>query len=224
MNPTDKHNIRFRFQNYSFFEAEAFRGNTDRANRTIDRPNQTYTLNHIFTVSPTVVNEFLASFSFDRVDLVVPNTEGRADRGRYGIDYPYVFPERKEVQDKIPTVDINNFQRIDGGPYPASSYGPIYQISNNTTKTTGAHTLKFGVRWERAGQNDFDQINVAGVPGGTNNQNGRFVFTDGRSDATGLAVANAALGLFSTYAEIGPRAYTPYRSHMFETAPNSVGG
>jgi hypothetical protein len=25
-----------------------------------------------------------------------------------------------------------------------------------------------------------------------------------------------ALGLFSAYAEIGPRAYTPYRSHMFE--------
>jgi len=216
VNPTDKHNIRFRFQNYSFFEAEAFRGNTDRANRTIDRPNQTYTLNHIFTVSPTVVNEFLASFSFDRVDLVVPNVEGRANRGNYGIDYPYVFPDRKEIQDKIPTVDINNFQRIDGGPYPASSYGPIYQISNNTTKTSGAHTFKFGVRWERAGQNDFDQINVAGVPGGTNNQNGRFVFTDGRSDATGLAVANAALGLFSTYAEIGPRAYTPYRSHMFD--------
>ncbi len=216
VNPTEKHNIRFRFQNYGFFEAEAFRGNTDRANRTIDRPNQTYTLNHIYTISPTLVNEFLASFSFDRVDLVVPNTEGRANRSRYGIDYPYVFPERKEIQDKIPTIDINNFQRIDGGPYPASSYGPIYQISNNTTKTSGAHTLKFGVRWERAGQNDFDQINVAGVPGGTNNQNGRFVFTDGRPGGSGLAVANAALGLFSTYAEIGPRAYTPYRSHMLD--------
>ena len=80
----------------------------------------------------------------------------------------------------------------------------------------GNHTLKFGVRWERAGQNDFDQINVAGVPGGTNNQNGRFVFTDGRPGGTGLAVSNAALGLFDSYAEIGPRAYTPYRGEMFE--------
>ena len=41
-------------------------------------------------------------------------------------------------------------------------------------------------------------------------------FTDARAGGSGLAVANAALGLFSTYAEIGPRAYTPYRSQMFE--------
>ena len=214
--PTAKHTFRARIQNFNFFEAEAFRGGTDRANRTIDRPNRTYTLNHIWVINPTTVNEALFSASYDRVYLVVPNTEGRANRSRYGIDYPYIFPDRKEIFDKIPTIDINNFQRIDGGPYPASSSGPIWQVSNTTSKITGNHTLKFGVRWERAGQNDFDQINVAGVPGGTNNQNGRFVFTDGRPGGSGLAVSNAALGLFDSYAEIGPRAYTPYRGEMFE--------
>ncbi|MCY4189105.1 MAG: TonB-dependent receptor, partial [Bryobacterales bacterium] len=108
--------------------------------------------------------------------------------------------------------------RVDGGPYPAFSSGPIYQISNNLTKIVGNHSIKFGGRFERAGQNDFDQINVAGVPGGTNNQNGRFVFDDRRLGApsTGVAVANAGLGLFSTYAEIGQRAYTPYRGIMGE--------
>jgi hypothetical protein len=216
--PTEKHTFRFRLQNYGFFEAEAFRGSTDRAARTIDRPNRTYTLNHIYTVNPTTVNEFLASVSYDQVYLVVPNKEGKANRSRYGIDYPYIFPERKEIFDKIPTIDISNFQRLDGGPYPSKSSGPIYQLSDNMTKIMGSHTLKFGARYERAGQNDFDQINVSGVPGGTNNQNGRFVFDDKRAGAptTGIAVANAAMGLFSTYAEIGPRAYTPYRSNMFE--------
>jgi len=214
--PSEKHTFRARIQNYNFFEAEAFRGGTDRANRTIDRPNRTYTLNHIFTINPTTVNEALFSASYDRVYLVVPNEEGRANRSRYGIDYPYLFPERKEIQDKIPTIRIDNFQTIDGGPYPASSSGPIWQLSNTTTKIMGAHTFKFGARWERAGQNDFDQINVTGVPGGTNNQNGAFEFTDNRQGGTGLAIGNAALGLFSSYAEIGQRAYTPYRSQMFE--------
>ncbi len=216
--PTLNHTFRFRFQNYGFFEAEAFRGGTDRAKRTIDRPNRTYTLNHIYTISPTVVNEFLASVSYDQVFLEVPNEDGLANRSRYGIDYPYIFPERKEIFDKIPTIDITAFQRLDGGPYPAKSSGPIYQLSNNTTLIRGNHSIKFGVRFERAGQNDFDQINVTGVPGGTNNQNGRFVFDDTRSGqpSTGVAVANAAMGLFTTYAEIGPRAYTPYRSNMFE--------
>ena len=217
VNPTDRHNIRFRIQNFNYFEPEAFRGGTDRATRTIDRPNRTYTMNHIWTVSPGLINEFLASVSYDRVYLEVPVTP-RLDRSTYGIDYPYVYPDRKEIPVKIPTIDIQNFQRIDGGPYPASSSGPIYQISNNITKIVGNHSLKFGGRFERAGQNDFDQINVAGVPGGTNNQNGRFIFNDGRLGApsAGLGVANAALGLFTTYAEIGPRAYTPYRSIMGE--------
>ncbi len=216
-NPTQNHNFRFRLQNYGLFEPEAFRGGTDRAVRTIDRPNRTYTLNHIWTASPTLINEFLASVSYDRVFLEVPVTP-RLDRSTYGIDYPYVFDERKEIDIKIPTIAVNSFVTIDGGPYPASSSGPIYQLSNNVTKIVGNHTLKFGGRFERAGQNDFDQINVSGVPGGTNNQNGRFEFTDDRLGApgTGLAIGNAAMGLFTRYAEIGPRAYTPYRSIMGE--------
>ena len=214
-NPTESHNFRFRLQNYNFFEPEAFRTGTDRAVRTIDRPNRTYTLNHIWTVSPTWINELLASVSYDRVYLEVPITP-RLDRSTYGIDYPYIFPERKEIAIKIPTINIANFQQIDGSPYPASSSGPIYQLANNVTHIFSTHTFKFGGRYERAGQNDFDQINVSGVPGGTNNQNGRFVFNDSRPGGAGVAVANAALGLFDTYAEIGQRAYTPYRSQMWE--------
>ena len=216
-NPSENHNFRFRLQNYNYFEPEAFRGGTDRAVRTIDRPNRTYTLNHIWTVGPRLINELLASVSYDTVYLEVPVTS-RLDRGTYGINYPYIYPERKEIPIKIPTINIQNMGRVDGGPYPAFSSGPIYQLSNNITRIVGNHSLKFGGRFERAGQNDFDQINVAGVPGGTNNQNGRFVFDDRRLGAasTGIAVANAALGLFSTYAEIGQRAYTPYRSIMGE--------
>ena len=216
-NLSDKQNLRFRWQNYNYFEPEAFRGGTDRAIRTIDRPNATYTLNYIWTVSPRLINEFLASVSYDTVYLEVPITS-RLDRNTYGINYPYIYPERKEIPIKIPTIQIQNMGRVDGGPYPAFSSGPIYQLSNNITRLIGNHSLKFGGRFERAGQNDFDQINVSGVPGGTNNQNGRFVFNDSRLGApsSGVAVANAALGLFTTYAEIGQRAYTPYRSEMGE--------
>lgn len=211
-NPASNHNFRFRLQNFTFIEFEAFRGGTDRALRSIDRPNRTYTLNYIYTISPTWINEFTANVSYDRVFLEVEETS-RLDRATYGIDYPYIFPERKEIQQKIPTITISDFVQVDGSPYPASSSGPIYQMANNTTWISGQHTIKFGGRFERSGQNDFDQINVSGVPGGTNNQNGRFVFTDSRGGAasSGLAIGNAALGLFTTYAEIGPRSFTPYR-------------
>ena len=57
---------------------------------------------------------------------------------------------------------------------------------------------------------------MSGVPGGTNNQNGRFVFTDARPTVRVSRSANVALGLFDTYAELGTRSYTPYRGNMWE--------
>src|SRR6185295_17901889 len=106
-------------------------------------------------------------------------------RTKYGINYPYVFPG-KEIEDKIPTIAISSFQDADGGPYPSSSQGPIWTFSDNLSWVKGRHSLKAGVFVEYSGEDDFDQINVAGQPGDTNNQNGRFEFTDGRTGGTGI--------------------------------------
>src|SRR5207244_892621 len=79
-----------------------------------------------------------------------------------------------------------------------------------------SHTLKFCALFERGGENDNDEINVQACPTCTNNQNGQFLFSDTRSGGSGVAVANAALGLFDTYSEIGHRAYTIFRANMWE--------
>ncbi len=218
-NPTQNQVFRFRGSNYNFDIRNAFGGGFDFAPSALDRPNQTASLGHTYTLSPTTINDFLVTASVDRVTIAVQTDGGRYLRSRAGINYPYIFSEPKEINDKIPTVVIPNVGTIDGGPYPASSSGPIYNLSDNFTKIAGNHTLKFGALWEKSGQNDFDQINVSGVPGGTNNQNGRFDFNDvrpGGAPGSGTGLANAALGLFSTYAEIGPRSFTPYRGNMIE--------
>jgi hypothetical protein len=218
-NPTQNQVLRFRHANYNWTALDAFRSGFDYAITDWSRPNKTASLGHTWTLSPTMINEFLVAASVDRVFIGVDRTGLRYLRSRSGINYPYIFPERKEIFDKVPTIVIPNLGTIDGGPYPSSSTGPIYQLSNNFTKIHANHTFKTGALFERSGQNDFDQINVSGVPGGTNNQNGRFVFDDvrpGGAPGAGIGMANAAMGLFSTYAEIGPRSFTPYRSHMFE--------
>jgi hypothetical protein len=217
-NPTSNQVVRFRHSRYEWTSVDAFRGGFDFAVTDWSRPNRTASINHVWTLSPTMINEALIAASVDRVYIGLDQTGQRFLRSTRGINYPYIFPEPKEINDKLPTVEIQNWASIDGGPYPAQSTGPIYQFSDNFTRIWRNHQFKFGGYFERSGQNDFDQINVTGVPGGTNNQNGRFVFTDTRPGAptSGLAIANAALGLFSTYAEIGPRSYTPYRGHMFE--------
>ncbi len=96
-----------------------------------------------------MINEFLVSASRDRVEIGVDRTGERYLRSRPGINYPYIFPENKEIYDKVPTIEIPNVGTIDGGPYPSSSAGPIYQISNNFTKIASNHTFKFGGLWER---------------------------------------------------------------------------
>jgi hypothetical protein len=215
--PTEKHQIRWRMQLYHFDDLSAFRTNLDRAPQFIVRPNQTVSLNWVFTVSPTWINEFLATASRDQVQIYVDTAGDRYKRSIYGINYPYIFPNNKEIFDKIPTVNFGSvFTDLDGGPYPSSSAGPIYNFSDNITNVRGNHTLKAGFLWEKSGENDFDQINVNGVPGGTNNQNGRFEFRNTRPGGSGLDVADAALGLFNSYAEIDNRSYTPYRGHMYE--------
>lgn len=216
--PAEKHSIRFRHQNYTYHQVQAFNNGFNLAANDTEMPGKTASLNHIWTVSPTTVNEFLVTASLLRYRIDVQRQGERYSRSKYGISYPYIYPDRKEIPDKIPTINIANFGSVDGSPYPAASSGPVYVFSDSFTKVLHGHTLKFGASYEYSGQNDFDQINVQGVPGGTNNQNGRFVFTDSRAGAptTGVAVANAALGLFDTYAEIGPRSYTPYRGKMFE--------
>jgi carboxypeptidase family protein len=216
--PNEKHSIRWRAQLYHFLELAPFPFDNEPglAPRIFDRPNQTTSLNWVWAISPRWINEMLVAGSRDQVFISVAPTD-LFKRSLYGINYAYIFPDRKEIPDKVPTVDgLSPFSRIDGGPYPSQSTGPIYQISDHMTNIRGSHTLKFGIYFERSGENDFDQINVAGTPGGTNNQNGRFVFSNSTANATGQAIANAALGFFDTYAELGARSFTPYRGHMVE--------
>ena len=50
------------------------------------------------------------------------------------------------------------------------------------------------------------------MPGGANNQNGNFTFTDSGTGATsGASIANLAMGYADSYTEIGPRAFTIWR-------------
>ena len=118
----------------------------------------------------------------------------------------------KEIEEKIPTVNLDTFSSINGGPYPAFSRGPITTFSNATTWVKGRHAFKAGIVVEYSGEDDFDQINVNSIPGGTNNQNGQFEFRNGGANRTGVGMADLALGLFTNYAEIGERAFTKWRS------------
>jgi hypothetical protein len=216
-NFTDKQRLQFRRMNYAFWEYQPLDGGTDETPKYFNRPNQTNSLDYVWTVSPNKVNEFLATVSLD--DVYIPVDQAHfLDRTTRGLNYPYIFPQGKLIPNRIPTVNMTNMSGLSGGPYPSHSAGPIYDASDSFTWIKGSHTLKFGALFEREGENDNDEINVNACPTCTNNQNGQFNFTDARSGqpTTGVAAANAALGLFDTYSELGQRAYTIFRGDMYE--------
>jgi len=223
INVTTKQRLALRRQQYAYLEYQPLDGNTDRTPKFFNRPNQTNSLNHVWTISPTAVNEFLVTASQDVVRIPI-DTAHFFDRTRAcaqstvpcSLNYPYIFSDGKLVPNRIPTVNMTNFSQLSGGPYPSHSAGPIYDVSDSFTWVKGSHTWKFGALFERAGENDNDEINVQACPTCTANQNGQFLFSDTRSGGTGVAVANAALGLFDTYSEIGHRAYTIFRANMWD--------
>jgi predicted heme/steroid binding protein len=216
-NLTEKQRLQFRRNNYAFWEYQPLDGGTPFTPKYFNRPNQTNSLNHVWTVAPNKVNEFLATFSLDDVYIPV-NGAAFLDRTTVGINYPYIFPQGKLIPTRIPTVNVTSFSGLNGGPYPSHSAGPIYNISDSFTWIKGSHSIKFGALYEKSGENDNDEINVSACPTCTNNQNGQFSFTDTRSNrpGTGNAMANVALGLFDSYSELGQRAYTIFRGSMYE--------
>jgi hypothetical protein len=227
--PSDKHRIRGTILNYAFNEVSPHNGNFNLLPQLWDRPNQIAVIHYSWNANPTLVNEVIASAAADHVTIGIDTTKGGADRTALaGIDYPYLYSaSTKNLPNKIPTVQLTGFDLLDGTPYPSRSGGIVYSFADNLTKVWGNHTAKFGFIAEYSGENNFDQITVSNTPGSTNNQNGKFVFSDLRGLASspanprprgesGVAAANAALGLFDTYGEIGQRSYTLYRSWMYE--------
>ncbi|HJQ23528.1 MAG TPA: carboxypeptidase-like regulatory domain-containing protein [Blastocatellia bacterium] len=207
------HHISFRASQFAWRIQGNFRGSFDYTPDNHSRPNYTGGFTLVSTLKPTLINEFTFGASADVVELGV---RGRFSRSDLGIVYPYIFPGTKELEDKVPTISITGFTDIDGGPYPGRSAGPIYTWTDTVTWVHGSHTFKTGVNIERSGENDLDQVNIQQVPGSTNNQNGRFEFRPDRSGGTGVAVADALLGLFRNYGEIGRKSYSPWRSTTFE--------
>ncbi len=216
--PTETNHIEFRRTDFSYWEYQPFDQGSGETGKYFIRPNQTNTVSWTWTINPTTINEAMATVSLD--DVYIPVNTSLIGFNRQSLNppitYPYLFGG-KDINGKIPTVNVPNFYGLAGGPYPSHSSGPIYSASDSLTKVHGNHTFKFGFNFEYSGENDEDQINVATVPGGSNNQNGTFTFTDtGTGTTTGVGLANLATGYADSYTEIGPRAYTLWRGQMFE--------
>src|SRR5215831_11998900 len=176
--PTDKDRIEFRRTALAYYELDPFDQSSGLTPKAFNRPNQAGSVAWTRTLTPSMVNEARVTISLDDVYIPIISTAPGFNRQQLGINYPYLMPVGKDVPGKIPTVAIPNFSTLSGGPYPSHSTGPIYTVGDTITKVWRTHTFKAGFYFERSGENDGDQINVSTVPGGSNNQNGTYNFSD----------------------------------------------
>jgi hypothetical protein len=218
--PTEKDYIRFRLIHFYYHEVNPFAtSNYDIVPRIYSRPAETASLNYVHTFGLNMTNEFLATGSHNADRLSIDTSTGTYNRAAYGINYPYVIPQGKDLSNKIPTIafDTSGITTLDGSTYPSHSQGELFDFADTITRIIGNHIVRAGGRFERSGENDDDQIAFANsTTGQTNNQNGKFDFSSLNSQGSGYDIADAALGLFNTYSEIGPRNETPSRANMFE--------
>jgi len=230
---TPNQHIEFRRSDILFTQYAPTNNNMGLLPLAWNRPNQTNALGWEWTIKPTMINEMRATVSDDDVYIPagppVPSIVGEKytngyNRTLFGFNFPYIYPTSgpnaqlkgtsgSPANNKIPTAVIPGFNEVNGTAYPSQSAGIIYALSDSLTYVMGNHTLKFGMYVNKMGEDDNDQINVSTVPGGASNENGQFTMSN---DWTGVALANTMMGLSDNYAEIGARAYTPWRGWMWE--------
>jgi Carboxypeptidase regulatory-like domain len=197
-------------------ESGNFGGSPQLLDWTIQEPERGGTIDFATTFSPTLVNDFTFGATEDIVHVVLsdgPRGDG-LNRSDFGITYPYIFgPASKDVAGKTPTINWggpnSNFDSFNGDTdaYPSHSDGKIFQYSDVLTKIAGHHVFKFGTWIEQDGENDDDQLVIGGQ-----NLNGTFKVNANSSDphSTGLPIADALLGVFDNYTELGYRNLTPW--------------
>jgi len=218
--PTENDYIRFRLSHFFYHEDNPFSAAYDTVPRLYDRPNETGSLDWVHTFNAHTINEALVTGSHDAARLSIDTSSGLYNRNNYGVNYPLLFPGTKDLPNKIPTVKFDSTSSItamDGSTYPSHSQGQIMTLADTFTHIIGNHTLRAGILYERSGENDRDQIAFStSTAGQTNNQNGQFDFNNSNPAGTGYDLADAALGLYYTYAEVGARSETPYRGNLYE--------
>jgi hypothetical protein len=160
----------------------------------------------IYTASPTLVNEFVFSYTADHISLT---NQGPFQRPPT-MDMTGIFPN---FGGKLPTVTVVGNQAYgpggsgftaDPSDEPWNNSNPTYTLRDNVTKIIGKHTLKFGAYAVIAQKNEDSGIGLQGA----------LTFDASNSVvSTGNAFADLLLGNISTFSQANaePKYYNRYQ-------------
>ncbi|HKV26459.1 MAG TPA: TonB-dependent receptor [Candidatus Acidoferrum sp.] len=141
--------------------------------------------------SPTVLNEFVASYTADHIFLNALNNPPGLPAGAMGFIFNNGFGG------KLPAIQLNGNTDIygglgqDTGYFPWNNANPTYTYRDNLTSVHGNHTLTLGFYAAFAQKNEDNSPNVQGI----------LTFDASSSVSTGNALADMLLGNVASYSQ-----------------------
>jgi len=144
------------------------------------------------TISPTLLNEFVASYTTDHISFKSVGYFQRPD----GLPMGYIY--NNGFGGKLPAINLSGgiydgiAQDPDGiwpeGPYNSN---PTYTYRDNVTKIVGKHNLQFGAYFVAAQKNELSSVQV----------NGSLTFNTGSPVSSGNAFADMLLGNIASFSQ-----------------------
>ena len=114
-------------------------------------------------ITPTLVNEFVASYTADHIFLTALNNPPLPSGFAMGSIFANSFGG------KLPAIQLNGNTAYgsslgqDTGYFPWNNANPVYTYRDNLTKTVGTHTLVMGVYFAAAQKNEQNTANLQGL-------------------------------------------------------------
>ena len=157
---------------------------------TRNRPGQSYLVSETWNVRPNIINQ--ATFNFSFVSQHITPYGNGSDRATYGFQFNKLFPGAGTYPNGVPSVGVTGFSGFSGPYFALFSPTTDIQAGDTVSIVKGNHLIKFGGIYIR------NRVDQDGRP----NYNGNVTFTtSGNSKTSGLALADALLGQFSSYTE-----------------------
>jgi hypothetical protein len=196
-NISDKYRLTFRYihDSWGTIVANPLWGNGTSSFENIQTnfvgPGTSFVARLNANISPTLLNEFVASYTADHIFLTALNNPPGLPAGAMGSIFNNGFGG------KLPAIQLNGNADIygglgqDTGYFPWNNANPTYTYRDNLTKIAGTHTLIMGVYFAAAQKNEDNSPNVQGI----------LTFDATSAVSSGNALADMLMGNVASYTQ-----------------------
>jgi|CZKD01.1.fsa_nt_gi hypothetical protein len=159
------------------------------------------------TASPTLLNEFVASYTTDHIQQI--NTNPSVWTRTSGFTMPGLFPD---YGGKLPGICLNTSGAYGGGfcegptAFPWENSNPTFTYRDNVTKSLGKHKLVFGAYFMNAEKNEMAYTDLGGD----------LVFDSTFPVSTGNSFADLLMGNIASFSQANAQPKYHINFKIFE--------